>query len=153
LPWPLVPPLSRLRPVSPARWRRHGVRGESHTPGPLVFPSAVITYLMIETLLSPSPGSLLAHHAFATPSLPPIGWSTPEPLSTPLLLPARYLTPILPLSLWGTVPPSPVTSVCASILPRPFYLNDVIVAPHLTHPLLLVRRFTSDNHCSMDFDP
>jgi hypothetical protein len=39
----------------------------------------------------------------------------------------------------------PVTSVGASVLLGPFYLNDVLVAPCLTHPLLSVRHFTSDN--------
>jgi hypothetical protein len=47
----------------------------------------------------------------------------------------------------------PVTSVGTSVLPGPFYLNDILVALGLTHPLLLVRRFTSDKHCSMEFDP
>jgi hypothetical protein len=47
----------------------------------------------------------------------------------------------------------PVTSVGASVLPRPFYLNDVLVAPHITHNLLSVRRFTTDNSCSIEFDP
>jgi hypothetical protein len=47
----------------------------------------------------------------------------------------------------------PVTSVGASVLPRPFYLNDVLVAPHITHNLLSVRRFTTDNSYSVEFDP
>jgi hypothetical protein len=47
----------------------------------------------------------------------------------------------------------PIPSVGASVLSGPFYLNDVLVAPGLTHPLLSDRRFTSDNHCSMEFDP
>jgi hypothetical protein len=47
----------------------------------------------------------------------------------------------------------PVTSVGALVLPRPFYLNDVLVAPHITHNLLSVRRFTTDNSCSIEFDP
>jgi hypothetical protein len=46
-----------------------------------------------------------------------------------------------------------VTSVGASFLLGPFYLNDVLVAPGLTHPLLSVCRLTSNNHCSMEFDP
>jgi hypothetical protein len=46
-----------------------------------------------------------------------------------------------------------VTSVGASILPGPFYLNDVLVAPHITHNLLSVCRFTNDNSCSIEFDP
>jgi hypothetical protein len=45
-----------------------------------------------------------------------------------------------------------VTSVGASVLPRPFYLNDVLVAPHITHNLLSVCRFTTDNSCSIEFD-
>jgi hypothetical protein len=47
----------------------------------------------------------------------------------------------------------PVTLVGASVLPGPFYLNDVLVAPHITHSLLSVRRFTTDNSCSVEFDP
>jgi hypothetical protein len=47
----------------------------------------------------------------------------------------------------------PITSVGVSVLPRPFYLNDVLVAPHITHNLLFVRRFTTDNSCSIEFDP
>jgi hypothetical protein len=47
----------------------------------------------------------------------------------------------------------PVTSVGASVLRGPFYLNDVLVAPHITHNLLSVRRFTTDNSCSIEFDP
>jgi hypothetical protein len=37
----------------------------------------------------------------------------------------------------------PVTSVGASVLPGPFYLNDVLVAPHITHNLLSDCRFTT----------
>jgi hypothetical protein len=47
----------------------------------------------------------------------------------------------------------PVTLVGASVLPGPFYLNDVLVAPHITHNLLSVRCFTTDNSCSIEFNP
>jgi hypothetical protein len=47
----------------------------------------------------------------------------------------------------------PVTSVGASVLPGPFFLNDVLIAPYITHNLLSVRRFTTDNSCSIEFDP
>jgi hypothetical protein len=93
-----------------------------HMPGPLAFPRVVIASLVIETPLSPFPPSgyvgappltLSSHHVPSPPlPLPPIRWSTPEPPSTPLLPPARYLTTflhtrhILPLSWWGTVSPS-----------------------------------------------
>jgi hypothetical protein len=39
------------------------------------------------------------------------------------------------------------------VLPGPFYLNDVLVAPDLVQSLLSVRRFITDNSCSMEFDP
>jgi hypothetical protein len=39
------------------------------------------------------------------------------------------------------------------VLLRPFYLNDVLIAPDLVQSLLSVRRFTTDNSCSMEFDP
>jgi hypothetical protein len=47
----------------------------------------------------------------------------------------------------------PVTSVGASVLPGLFYLNDVLIAPHITHNLLFVHQFTTDNSCSIEFDP
>jgi hypothetical protein len=46
----------------------------------------------------------------------------------------------------------PVTSVGVSVLTRPFYLNDVLIAPDLFQSLLSVRRFTTDNSCSIEFD-
>jgi hypothetical protein len=45
----------------------------------------------------------------------------------------------------------PVTSVGDSVLPGPFYLNDVLLAPDLVQSLLFVRRFTTDNSYSMEF--
>jgi hypothetical protein len=33
-----------------------------------------------------------------------------------------------------------------------FHLNDVLVAPLIIHNLLSVRRFTTDNSCSIEFD-
>jgi hypothetical protein len=47
----------------------------------------------------------------------------------------------------------PVALVGVSVLPGLFYLNDVLVAPHITHSLLSVRRFTTGNSCSIEFDP
>jgi hypothetical protein len=46
-----------------------------------------------------------------------------------------------------------VTSVCDSILPGLLYLNGVLVAPYIMQNLLSVRRFTTDNSCSIEFDP
>jgi hypothetical protein len=39
------------------------------------------------------------------------------------------------------------------VLPGPFYLNNVLVAPDLVQSHLSVRRFTTDNSYSMEFDP
>jgi hypothetical protein len=49
-----------------------------------------------------------------------------------------------------------VTLLGNSVLPRPFYLNDVLIAldlaPDLVLSLLFVYRLTTDNFCSMEFD-
>jgi hypothetical protein len=36
---------------------------------------------------------------------------------------------------------------------RTFHLNDVLVTPNIVKDLLSVRRFTTDNSLSMEFDP
>jgi hypothetical protein len=46
----------------------------------------------------------------------------------------------------------PITSVGDSLLPEPFYLNNILLAPAIVQSLLSVRRFTTDNWCSMKFD-
>jgi hypothetical protein len=47
----------------------------------------------------------------------------------------------------------PITSVGDSVLPRPFYLNNILLAPDMVQSLLSVRHFTADNWCYMEFDP
>jgi hypothetical protein len=47
----------------------------------------------------------------------------------------------------------PVTSVGDSIIPGPFHLNNILLAPDIVQNILSVRRFTTDNLCSMEFDP
>jgi hypothetical protein len=46
-----------------------------------------------------------------------------------------------------------VTLVGDSVLSRPIYLNDVLLAPDLVQSPISVRHFTTDNSCSMDFNP
>jgi hypothetical protein len=46
-----------------------------------------------------------------------------------------------------------VTSVGDSVFLRPFYLNNILLAPDMVQSLLFVHRFTTDNWCSMKFDP
>jgi hypothetical protein len=47
----------------------------------------------------------------------------------------------------------PVTSVGDTVLSGQFYLNNVLVTPDIIKNLLSVRQFTTDNNCSMEFDP
>jgi IS30 family transposase len=46
----------------------------------------------------------------------------------------------------------PITSVGDSVLPGPFYLNNILFAPDMIQNLLSVGHFTIDNWCSMEFD-
>jgi hypothetical protein len=46
-----------------------------------------------------------------------------------------------------------ITSVGDSVLPGPFYLNNILLAPDMVQSLLSVHRFITDNWCSMKFDP
>jgi hypothetical protein len=47
----------------------------------------------------------------------------------------------------------PITSVGDSVLPGPFYLNNILLAPDMVQNLLSIRCFTTDNWCYMKFDP
>ena len=47
----------------------------------------------------------------------------------------------------------PVTSTGTATLPFPFSLNNVLVSPSLIKNLISVHQFTSDNICSIEFDP
>jgi hypothetical protein len=47
----------------------------------------------------------------------------------------------------------PVTSTGAAHLPASLRLNNVLVSPNLIENLISVRQFTSDNNCSVEFDP
>jgi hypothetical protein len=47
----------------------------------------------------------------------------------------------------------PVIGTGYSTIPGPFHLNDVLVAPHIIKNLLFVRKFTTDNRVSVEFDP
>jgi hypothetical protein len=39
----------------------------------------------------------------------------------------------------------PITSVGDSVLPGPYYLNNILLAPDMVQSLLSVHRFTTDN--------
>jgi hypothetical protein len=68
--------------------------------------------------------------------------SLPDPPPSPL--------PILPPSLLAKVPLA-VTAIGDSMLPMPFYLADVLIAPNLIQSLLSIPRVSTDNF-SMQFD-
>jgi hypothetical protein len=38
-----------------------------------------------------------------------------------------------------------ITSIGDSVLPEPFYLNNILLGPDMVQNLLSVRRFTTDN--------
>jgi hypothetical protein len=46
-----------------------------------------------------------------------------------------------------------ITSVGDSVLPGPFYLNNILLALDMVQSLLFVCCFTTNNWCSMEFDP
>lgn len=47
----------------------------------------------------------------------------------------------------------PVTATGTTHLPPNFNLTNVLVSPDLIKNLVSVRRFTTDNNCSVEFDP
>jgi hypothetical protein len=47
----------------------------------------------------------------------------------------------------------PITSVGDTTLPGPFYLNNIFVTLDIIQNLLSVHRFTTNNGCSIEFDP
>ena len=47
----------------------------------------------------------------------------------------------------------PVVGTGFSIFPGPFRLNNVLIAPDIIKNLLSVRKFTTDNSVSVEFDP
>jgi hypothetical protein len=85
------------------------------------------------------PDSGTSHHT--TPSAGNI--SKPRPLnsSSPLAI------------VVGNGSSLPITSVGDSVLPGPFYLNNILLAPNIVQSLLCVRCFTTDNWYFTEFDP
>ena len=47
----------------------------------------------------------------------------------------------------------PVTATGSTSLSGPLTLNNVLVSPRLIKNLIFVRQFTTDNNCSVEFDP
>jgi hypothetical protein len=81
----------------------------------------------------------VTHHT--TPSVSNI--STPRPLNSSN--PSSIIV--------GNGYSLPVTSIGDSVLSGPFYLNNILLAPDIVQSLISVHRFTTDNWCSMEFEP
>ena len=50
----------------------------------------------------------------------------------------------------------PISHISTDTLPslsKPLYLNNVLVVPHIIKNLLSVRKLTTDNFVSIEFDP
>jgi hypothetical protein len=120
---------------------------------------ATVLDVVVRGVGSTVPRRLLQHHGAHSPT-PATDWvadsgasnhTTPYSgsISSPLLSSAFQPHSIIV----GNGSILPVTLVGDSVLPRLFYLNDVLVVPDLVQSLLFVRRFTTDNSCSMEFDP
>jgi hypothetical protein len=87
-------------------------------------------------------------------------WVADSGASNHTTLDAGNLTYIHPLHIndpssiiVGNISSLSVASVGDTALPGLFYLNNVLVTPGIIQNLLSVHRFTTDNWCSMDFDP
>ncbi|WVZ83833.1 hypothetical protein U9M48_030931 [Paspalum notatum var. saurae] len=73
---------------------------------------------------------------------------------TNILSSIRPPHPSCPSSIMvGNGPCLPVTSVGTAGTHGLFRLRNVLVAPHMVHNILSIRQFTTDNSCSVEFDP
>jgi hypothetical protein len=88
------------------------------------------------------------------------GWVTDSSASNHTTLNASNLSFVRPPTftdpssiIIGNGSALPITSVGDSALLSLFYLNNILVTPAIIQNLLSVHRFTTDNWCSMEFDP
>jgi hypothetical protein len=129
------------------------------TPTPLAPPQLPPTGTPTTTPWSPFAGgwdlaSLAAAYNTMVLAPPPSDWVINSGAAYPTTPTTCMLSRSHPTSIViGNGSTLPITSVGASVLPGPFYLNDVLVAPHITHNLLSIHWFTTDNSCSIEFDP
>jgi hypothetical protein len=102
-------------------------------------------------------------NSFSTMALTPlmvIDWVVDSSASYHTTSDVGYLTSVRPPTstesssiIVGNGYALPTTSVGDSALLDPFYLNNVLVTPNIIQNLLYVCHFTTDNWCSMTFDP
>jgi hypothetical protein len=145
-----------------ARLRHASIRRATSDPGPpqLPPPGPSTTTSWSSFGAGWDPTALASAYSTMALAPPPSDWVIDSGASyhttptTGMLSRSHPPPPTHPTSIVvGNSSTLPVTSVGASVLPGPFYLNDVLVAPHTTHNLLSVPRFSTDNSCSIEFDP
>jgi transposase InsO family protein/uncharacterized membrane protein YgcG len=167
--WPFQGPVSEARPpvamfaaaqpgftsspgfaaASPSPWTPSPTASSWPTP-PSTPPSGLIGW------------DATALAAFQTPTLtPPLGpeWiadtgatyhTTPDPgILTSVRPPPSSLPSSIMVANGSCLP---VTSMGAAGPPGSFRMPDVLIAPSLVHNLLFIRRFTTSNSCSVEFD-
>jgi hypothetical protein len=167
--WPFQGPVSEARPpvamftgaqlgftsppgfavASPSPWTSTPAASSWPTP-PATPPSGLVGW------------DATALATFQTPTLtPPLGpeWiadtgvtyhTTPDPgILTSVRPPPSSLPSSIMVANGSCLP---VTSVGAAGPPGSFRMPNVLVAPSLVHNLLSIRRFTTDNSCSVEFD-
>jgi hypothetical protein len=76
--------------------------------------------------------------------------TTPHAGNIFLFRPLDLTTPSIVVGNGATLP---VSSVGDTVLPGPLYLNNILHTPHIIQNLLSVHCFTTNNYCSMEFDP
>jgi len=76
---------------------------------------------------------------------------TSHPSTLSHVLPPRYPFPSSIVVGDGSL--LPVTGTGTTVLPGNLSLNNVLVSPRLIKNLISVRQFTSNNNCSVEFDP
>jgi hypothetical protein len=105
---------------------------------------------------------LLAHSFHTTMMVPPVitdrvtdsGASNHTTSSAGNLTSIRPPLPTDPSSIVvGNGSSLSLTTIGNMAFPSPFYLNNVLVTPDIIQNLLSVRCFTTDNWCSIEFDP
>jgi hypothetical protein len=93
------------------------------------------------------------------PTPTPTGWvadpdasyhTTPNPIIVSLPHPGNLTFPSS--IIVGNGSTLPVTSIGDTVLPGPLYHNNILVAPNIIRNLISVCRFTTNNHCFIEFD-
>jgi hypothetical protein len=107
--------------------------------------------------------TLAQHFTNLTLQQPPSEWVMDSGATAHLSNDAGILSSLSPHPIYRHVTVGdgsfiPVSTAWHASLPsffsnRPLHLRDVLVTPRIIQNLVSVRQFTTDNNCSVDFDP